>query len=133
MRHSLWRVSTHDMPPAPRRRPELGACAWTLLTYVLEAGQVFGDLPGGDLLVVAVPLVALHVDEVVDVVLAASRAERLAEDVVLLELRRRFVEVRRERLQPAAAELRDRHRVEVLAVRLAGVEPLVDAVEAGRE
>ena len=45
-------------------------------TY-LEAGQVLLDLPGRDLLVVAVPLVALHADEVVDVVLVAAAAERL--------------------------------------------------------
>src|SRR2546430_14678670 len=91
-----------------------------------EAGQVLGDLPRGDLLVVAGPLVALHANEVVEVVLAASLAERLAQHVVALELCRRLEQVRRQRVEPAPAELVVGDRVEVLAGGLALVEALLD-------
>src|SRR5262249_57472135 len=101
--------------------------------YILEAGQVLLDLPGRDLLVVAVPLVALHADVVVDVVLVAAAAERLAQHVVALELTERLDEARRQCLEPARPQLLERDRVEVLAVRLAGVELVVDPVEARGE
>src|SRR2546423_3959826 len=109
-----------------------GACAWKVLTR-LEPGEVLGDLPGRDLFVVPGPLVPLHLDEVVEIVLAPPLAERLAEDVVALELLRRLEEVRRQSLEPAPAELVVGDRVEVLAVRLPRVEALLDAVEAGGE
>ena len=51
-----------------------------------EAREVLPDLPGGDLLVVAVPLVALDADDPVDDVLVAAAAERGAQHVVALEL-----------------------------------------------
>jgi len=54
----------------------------------LESSQVFAKLPERDLLVVAVPLVALHTDVVVDVVLVTSPAECLPQHVVALELSR---------------------------------------------
>src|SRR5205085_11264781 len=88
----LWRVSPHGTRPPLRGRPVLAAHAWSFLTQ-LEAGQVLGDLPRRDLLVVAVPLLPLDADEVVDIVLAPRAAEGLAEDVVPLELRRRLHEV----------------------------------------
>src|SRR5438067_10121123 len=109
-----------------------GACAWRVLTR-LDPGEVLGNLPGRDLFVVPGPLVPLHLDEVVEIVLAPPLAERLAEDVVALELLRRLEEVRRQSLEPAPAELVVGDRVEVLAVRLARVEGLLDPVQAGGE
>ena len=49
---------------------------WRNSPYTSEPGQVLAELPRRDLLVVAVPLVALHADEVVDVVLVAPAPER---------------------------------------------------------
>src|SRR5262245_19423177 len=98
---------------------------WRLPTR-LEARQVLADLPGGDLLVVAGPFVPLHADEVVDVVLVAALPERLAQDVVPFELLDRIEEVRGKGLEPAGAKLVVGNRVEVLAVRLAGLEALLD-------
>src|SRR2546423_12524183 len=104
-----------------------------LSSTTLEPGQVLPDLPARDLLVVAEPLVPLHAGVVVDVVLAAGVAERLAQDGVGLELADRLEEVRRQRAQAAPRELLVRLRIEVLRVRLAGVETLLDPVEAGCE
>src|SRR5262249_39343269 len=74
---------------------------WSIPPYVLEAGQVLAHLPRGDLLVVAEPLVALHLGVVVDVVLVACLAEGRAEDVVALELADRRLEVRGQGLETA--------------------------------
>src|SRR5438876_6212351 len=71
----------------------------------LETSQILPDLPRGDLLVVPGPLVALGGDVVVDVVLVAAAAERLAEDVVAFELAGRVEEVRGQGLQAARGEL----------------------------
>src|SRR5439155_26793184 len=95
----------------------------------LEPGQVLLDLPGGDLLVVPRPLVALHLDEVVDVVLVAPAAERLAQHVVALELARRVEQVRRQQLDALSGELVRGGRVEVSDVRLARIELVLDPVE----
>src|SRR2546430_14515781 len=108
-----------------------GACAWRVLTR-LEPGEVLGDLQGRDLFVVPGPLVPLHLDEVVEIVLAPPLAERLAEDVVALELLRRLEEVRRQSLEPAPAEPVVGDRVDGLAVRLAPVQGPLHAVQAGR-
>src|SRR3954447_1451898 len=105
---------------------------WSFPTY-LEAGQVLAHLPRSDLLVVAGPLVALHTDEVVDVVLVAPPPERFPEYVVALEFLRCLLEVGRQRLEPARAELVVGDGVQVLAVRVAGVEARVDPVEPGRK
>src|SRR5881397_3784260 len=120
------------MSTLPRGRPELDAHAWRVPTS-LEAGQVLGDLPRRDLLVVAGPLVALHADEVVEIVLAPALAERLAQHVVALEPHRRLEKVGRQRLEPALSKVVVGDRVEVLAVRLPRVEALLDPVEAGGE
>ena len=63
-----------------------------------EPRQVLADLPLGDLLVVAEPLVALDLRVVVDVVLVAAPAERRAQRVVGLELADRLEQVRGQRL-----------------------------------
>ena len=74
-----------------------------------EARQVLAELPGGHLLVVAVPLVALHADVVVDVrPRLAPAAERRAEDVVAARARRRLEQGRRQRPQAARAQLVER-------------------------
>src|SRR5207245_2702172 len=101
---ALWRFSTQltTSPTARLRavqhrgrqtsRPRYGS-----FLHALEAGQVLGDLPGGDLLVVPEPLVTLHARVVVDVVLATPVAESLAQDVVGLELADRLQQVPRQR------------------------------------
>ena len=71
-----------------------------------EAGEVLAHLPGADLLVVAVPLVALDADHPVDDVLVAPATERGAEDVVPLELAERLEQVRGERLEAASCAAR---------------------------
>ena len=72
-------------PNAPRSRASVDPG--------LEAGQVLGDLPGTDLLVVAKPLVALDPDVVVDVVLVTATAERGTQDIVLFEVADSFEEI----------------------------------------
>src|SRR5207244_13489105 len=104
-----------------------------LHTWQSEAGQVLLDLPGRDLLVVARPFVALHLDEVVDVVLVAAAAERLPQDLVALELARRVEQVCRQELDPLLFQVATRGRVEVAAHRLAWIELVLDAVHAGGE
>ena len=72
--------------------------------------------------------------EVVDVVLAAGRAQRRAEDVVALQLARRVEQVRGQHLDAQLGALLVGQLVEVqLGRRLAGVEPALDAVEPGRQ
>src|SRR3954467_9543614 len=105
---------------------------WSFPTY-LEAGQVLAHLPRSDLLVVAGPLVALHTDEVVDVVLVAPAPERFPEDVVALEFLRRLLEVGRQRPGPGGGELVVGDGVQFLFVLFSGVEPRVDPVEPGRK
>src|ERR1700716_3800129 len=91
------------------KRSEAERCKKTLRGHPQggpsKASQVLGDLPWRALLVVPGPLVPLHLDEVVDVVLATALAERLAEDVVPLELLRRLEKVRRQGLAPAPTGL----------------------------
>src|SRR5439155_4769444 len=103
-RFRTWRLPTQTTGETRQPRPIFRPRLWRIPTR-LEAGQVFVDLPGRDVLVVPVPLVALHLDEVVDVVLGAAVAERPAEDVVLLELHRRGQQVRRQRLEAAGTQL----------------------------
>src|SRR3990172_3936935 len=67
----------------------------------LEPRQVLADLPGRHLLVVAIPLLALDADEVVDVVLIACPPESLAQHLVLLELVGGLEQVGRQRLKAA--------------------------------
>ena len=67
-----------------------------------RTGSGTPDLPVGDLLVVAEPLVALHPRVVVDVVLAAPAPSAAAQDVVALELADRLEQVRRQRAQARA-------------------------------
>src|SRR4051812_23451431 len=99
------------------------------LTARSEPGEVLPELPVGDLLVVAEPLVALHPRVVVDVVLVAPAAERGSEDLVALELADRLEQVRRQRPEAARDELLVARRVEGLGVRLARREALLDPVE----
>src|SRR6266545_7959341 len=73
-----------------------------------EARQVLLDLPRRHLLVVTAPLVPLHPDEVVHVVLVPGLAERLADHVVALELVRRVQEVGGQCLEPPRTQLRSR-------------------------
>src|SRR5437762_14203711 len=96
-------------------------------------GEVLPQLPRSDLLVVAAPLLPLDADEVVDVVLVAAAAERSPKDVVGLELLGGLEQVRRQRAETARSELLERDRVEVLRVRLARIEVVLDPVEAGGE
>src|SRR5258708_2467831 len=62
-----------------------------------------------------------------------KKTEGRSEDVVALAPLRGLEEIRRQRLEPAGAELVVADRVEVLAVRLTGVEPLLDPVQARGE
>src|SRR6266508_6736530 len=115
------------------RYPLFHAVVWSFPTYDSEARQVLPDLPGRDLLVVPVPLVPLHPDEVVHVVLVPALAERLPDHVVALELVRRVQEVGGQRLEPPRTQLVVRNRVEILRVRLPGIDPVLDPVDARRE
>src|SRR4051812_10459925 len=98
------------------------------IPHISEPREVLAELPVGHLLVVAEPLVALDPGVVVDVVLAAPAAEPLTEDVVLLELADCLQQVRWQAAEPERGEVVDRLRVEVLRVRLARVERVLETV-----
>ena len=98
-----------------------------------ESRQVLLDLPRGDLLVVAEPLVALDADVVVDVVLVAAATERRAEHVVRLELADCLEQGGRQRAQALRDVVGVRGGVEVLAVRLTCVELALDPVQPCRQ
>src|SRR5919205_2979590 len=85
-RFRTWRFPPQPTATGAHRRPLFGdrLCRFPTPEPELEAGQVLLDLPGRDLLVVPRPLVAFHLDEVVDVVLVAGAAESLTQDVVAL-------------------------------------------------
>ena len=73
------------------------------------------------------PLLALGFEEVLEDVLA----ERVADEVVLLELVERLAEVRRQVVDAQVTPLAVAHRVDVLVHRRPGIDLLVDAVEPG--
>src|SRR3954469_19636667 len=75
------------------------------MPHISEARQVLAELPLGDLLVVAEPLVALDLRVVVEVVLVAATAERGTDDVVALELVDRLEQVRGQRPEAARGKL----------------------------
>src|SRR5918994_5521938 len=99
------------------------------ILLLLEPGQVLGELPRRDPLVVPSPLVSFDADEVVDVVLVPPAAEGLAHDVVPLELPRGVQQVRRQQLDAAAPELVLGDVVQVAGIGIAGVDSVLDPVE----
>src|SRR4051795_10637554 len=116
--------TTGASPPRSWRRPVSAS----------EELQVAVELPLRDLLVRGRELRLLDAHEVVDVVLTAGVAERVAHDVVALELAGRVEEVAGQQLDAEVVALVVGELVQVeLRGRLARVESLLDAVEAGGE
>src|SRR4051794_6008622 len=123
-------ASTPSTPRSARGVTVVSAMVHSLLSEQL---QVAVDLPLGDLLVGLLPLAPLAADEVVDVVLVAPPAQRGAQHVVALELARRVEQVGGQDLDAQLGALRLVGLVEVQRVRLARVQPALDAVQSGGE
>src|SRR5262245_49544282 len=87
--------------------------------------EVSVSLPGRDVLDVVEPLLTLGGEEVLVEVLA----ERLSNEVVLLELVERLAQVARELVDAQVAALAVAHLVDVLVHRRTRIHLLVDAVE----
>src|SRR6478735_5721996 len=104
-------------------------------TMVIQRGRPLIDaqisigLPWGDVADVVVPLLALGGDEVFEQMLA----ERVAYQVVLLELVERLVQVARQLVDPQVTPLAVTHGEDVLVDWRAGVDVLLDAVQAGAQ
>src|SRR5437870_11633023 len=95
----------------------------------LVLSQISIQLPLPNLPDVLLPFLALRVQiPLVDVL-----AQRLTDHRILLQIIERFVQVPGKVVDPELASLAVRHARDVLVHRLAGIDPLVDAVQTGSE
>src|SRR4051794_1108352 len=98
-------VGGHRAPARPTLSALRAANVSPAVPVRSEQLQVAVELPLRDLLVRGLELRLLDAREVVDVVLAPGVAERLAQDVVGLELARGVEQRRRQRLDAEVVEL----------------------------
>src|SRR5918995_7323200 len=115
----VWASSTSNGTLSHRSDPDYVA---------LEQAQIVVALPLRDLLVGLLPVATLAAHVVVEVVLVADRAERLAQHVAGLGVVRGLEQVRGQRLDPELRPVLGRGLIHVQRHRIAGIESALDPV-----